>query len=591
KLLLNPVSMTVPLIDPNRFLSWLSRWTAALPSWLWWGGGLALILAALSILPTHWAALTARGLEGFLDLENILLIGCIYPVVKTFHELGHGLATRARGGEVHEMGLMFIAFFPIPYVEASASLSFRSKWDRAAVAGAGVMVEMCIAAAAFLLWIGAEPGMFRVVLFNTMLISGFSTLAVNGNPLLKFDGYHVLCDLIEIPNLAQRGNQWWAGVLRVHLLGTRERRRARMPTVAWERLWFIVYPPAAFIYRILISLKIALFVATTYRLIGGMLAIWSLSQSLVWPAFKTAKAALTDGRIRQAGGRAWQGAGLAVVALMVFFLAVPLPHRAVVQGVTWLPEEAFLRAPQAGRIVEFTAEHGAIVHTGTALAVIDAPELSAKRAVARARLAQTRAQYDQAQVKDRAKAVQLRATMRDLQRQVTEAERQVAELQLSASIDGRLDLPRRVTPVGQYRDRGEVIGYVLPDAAPVVRVAVPQGLVELVRGETAAVEVRFADEVGKIYAAHILRVVPSGKDHLPSEVLALDGGGMFATAPAADGGQRSITRIFVLDLVLDQQTRPVWGLRVFVRLSFAPKPLAVRLARTVREVFINAFGV
>ena len=591
KLLMNPVSMTVPLIDPNRLLTWLARATSALPSLVWWGSGLGLIVIALMLLPAHWSALKERGLEGFLDLENLVLIGCIYPVVKAFHELAHGIATRARGGEVHEMGLMFIAFFPIPYVEASASLTFRSKWDRAAVAGAGVMVELCIAAIAFLLWTLAEPGMLRVVLFNTMLISGFSTLAINGNPLLKFDGYHVMCDLIEVPNLSQRGNQWWAEMARVHLFGTRERARARMPTVLWERLWFAVYPPAAFIYRIFISLTIALFVATTYRAIGAVLAIWSLTLSLIWPILKTTKAAVTDGRIRQAGGRAWQRAAMAAAVLLVFGLAVRFPHRAVVQGVTWLPEEAFLRAPQAGQIAAFTASHGIPVFAGDSIARIDAPELAAKLAISRAQLAQRQAQYDLAQVKDRAKAVQLFATIADLQRQVADAQRQVAELQLFAPLTGQLDLPGRVAPVGQHRDRGDVIAFILPKAAPVIRVAVPQNLIELVRSETRAVEVRFADDIGKIHPARVQRALPAGDNRLPSAVLSLDGGGPFATAPDAGGAQRSVTRIFELDLSLATDIRPAWGLRAFVRLSFAPKPLGLRLARAVREVFINAFGV
>ena len=385
KLLMNPLSVTLPLVDPDPLLRILVRAMGVVPRTLWWVLAFGVIALALVRLPLHWPALTERGLEGFLDLENLALIALIYPVVKAVHELGHGVVLRARGGEVHEMGLMFIAFYPIPYVEASAAISFPSKWDRAAVAAAGVIVELVIASIAFFLWIGAEPGTVRTILFNAMVISGLSTLAVNGNPLLKFYGYHVMCDLIEIPNLGKRGNEWWGEMARVHILGTGERARTRMQITGWERAWFVFYPPAAFVYRVFISLTIALFVAGTYRLVGVLLALWSLGLMLVWPMLKTAHKAFTDPRIRRAGPRAVAGAGGVAASLALLLFVVPLPHYAVVQGVVWLPEEAILRAPQAGRVAAIRAVHGAEVTPGAPLFTLEAPELAADTRVRAAR--------------------------------------------------------------------------------------------------------------------------------------------------------------------------------------------------------------
>ncbi len=591
KLLLNPLSMTVPLIDPDTFLTVLARMMAVVPRRLWWLAAFAIIAAALMMLPLQWNALTARGLEGFLDLENIALIALIYPVVKAIHEIGHGVTVRSRGGEVHEMGLMFIAFYPIPYVEASAALSFPNKWDRAAVAAAGVIVELVIAAVAFFLWTQSEPGTVRTILFNTMVISGVSTLAVNGNPLLKFDGYHALCDVIEIPNLAKRGNEWWGEVVRVYILGTGERMRTRMQIGNWERIWFALYPPSAFVYRIFISLTIALFVATTYRLIGALLAIWSVSLMLIWPVLKTAHKGLTDPRIQRVGRRAAVGAGVTGAGLAALLFAVPLPHYAVVQGVVWLPEEAIVRAPQPGRIVAQHVGHGSAVTRGALLFTVAAPDLEAEAQVRTARLARAEAQYAAARAEGQAIAARFREGVKEATIAKADAEARLAQLSVRAALPGQLDLPMTAKLEGQFFARGDVIGHVLPEGDPVVRVAVPQHLAALMARETRGIELRFAAAPGRILSATVLRVVPAGGDALPSPVLSLDGGGPFATLPG-DGSLRTATQLFQLDLGLPADAlRPAYGMRAHVRFAFAPKPLAARVGRAIRTLFLVNFDV
>ena len=591
KLLLNPLSITLPLVDPDRFLIVLARVLGVVPRALWWLAAFAIIMAALAIVPLHWGALRARGLEGFLDLENLALIALIYPVVKALHEIGHGIAVRSRGGEVHEMGLMFIAFYPIPYVEASASLSFPNKWDRAAVAGAGVIVELVIASLALFLWTLAEPGMVRAVLFNTMVISGLSTLAVNGNPLLKFDGYHVLCDVIEIPNLSKRGNEWWGEVARVHILGTGERARTRMQITAWERIWFALYPPAAFAYRIMISITIALFVATSYRLVGVLLAIWSIALMLVWPILKTAHKGLTDPRIQRVGQRAVLGAVATAVILGGLLFAVPLPHYAVVQGVVWLPEEAILRAPQAARIASLHAAHGASVVPGAPIVSFSAPDLEAEARLREARLQKAQAQYGAARAQGRASAAQVRARVDEARAARDDALARLAGLEIAAALPGTLNLPAATGLEGRFLARGDVFGHILPQSDPVIRVAMPQSLAALMQRELRGVELRLAAAPHQVMPAQVLRVVPAGGDMLPSPVLALEGGGPFATVPGQGGPLRSATQVFQIDLGLPEGTRPAYGMRAHVRLHFAPRPLAVRIAREIRALFLRAFDV
>ena len=110
------------------------------------------------------------------------------PLIKAMHELGHATATHAGGGEVHDMGVMMLVLFPVPYVDASGASALGSKWRRALVGAGGMIAEVFVAALAMFAWTLLEPGLARAAMFNVMLVAGVSTVLVNGNPLLRFDG-------------------------------------------------------------------------------------------------------------------------------------------------------------------------------------------------------------------------------------------------------------------------------------------------------------------------------------------------------------------------------------------------------------------
>jgi len=170
-------------------------------------GWLGLVLTGIILAVLHWPELTSDVVDRVLATENVALIVCVYPVVKSLHELGHAFATKVWGGEVHEVGIMLLVFIPVLYVDASASAAFRQKHRRIIVGAAGILVETALAAIAIIIWIYGSPGIGRAIAFNVILIGGVSTLLFNGNPLLRFDAYFILSDLIEIPNLGSRATR------------------------------------------------------------------------------------------------------------------------------------------------------------------------------------------------------------------------------------------------------------------------------------------------------------------------------------------------------------------------------------------------
>jgi putative peptide zinc metalloprotease protein len=97
------------------------------------------------------------------------------------------------------MGVMFLVFFPLPYVDASSAWAFRKKWQRAIVGMAGVMAELAAASIAAIVWTQTSTGTVHIIAYNVIFVASVSTLLFNGNPLLRFDAYYVLADLLEIP--------------------------------------------------------------------------------------------------------------------------------------------------------------------------------------------------------------------------------------------------------------------------------------------------------------------------------------------------------------------------------------------------------
>ena len=201
----SPMAMRFPLFDPDRFLDRTMPLVRPLFTTAGFVAWLLLVLFGAVLAAMHWPELTENVSDRVFTAQSAILVVVLFPIIKALHELGHAYMAKAGGAEVHELGVMLIVFLPVPYVDASASSAFRQPRRRALVGAAGIMVELALAALAMIAWEWLAPGLWRAAAFNVMLVGGVSTLLFNGNPLLRFDGYYVLSDLIQIPNLDTQG--------------------------------------------------------------------------------------------------------------------------------------------------------------------------------------------------------------------------------------------------------------------------------------------------------------------------------------------------------------------------------------------------
>ncbi|MBC7133677.1 MAG: peptidase M50 [Roseovarius sp.] len=477
--ILNPLALRLPVFDPDDFLAATMPMVRPLFSWAGWVVFLGAVIHALILAATHWGPLTENVVDRVLSQQNLILLLLAYPLIKALHELGHAYAIKRWGGTVHEIGVMFLVFMPVPYVNASDSIAFASKWRRALVGAAGILVEIFCAAAAMIVWAGAEEGLVRAFAFNVMLIGGVSTLFFNGNPLLRFDGYYVLCDLAEIPNLAQRANRYLGYLV--------QRRAFGMPWVEnpvsapGEAPWLLVYAIAAYLYRLFITAAIVALVATRFFVLGLILAAWAVFLMVVLPFLKGVWFLFTGPALRRHRGRAFAVTGGALALVVGALTMVPLPYNTLAEGVVAPWPGAYANASAEGEIVELFVVPGQRVQAGEPLVRIEDPLIHARRAV-------LSAQVNEIERRMAAERASEQTALRIFQDELEAAEAdlaltdmRIAEQTARAPVDGQVILPVATDLVGRFARRGDLLAVVAPFEAPLVRVIMPEDAVDLVR--------------------------------------------------------------------------------------------------------------
>jgi putative peptide zinc metalloprotease protein len=588
--LLNPTSLKLPLLNPDAFLQrWVDhlRWIFTPVGALLW---LVVVLPAALLGARHGGELTHNLADQVLSTSNLWVMAAVFPLVKLMHELGHGFATRAWGGRVHEMGLMLLVFAPAPYVDASSSSSFRSKHRRAIVGAAGMLTELFLAALAMYVWVSVEPGLVRAIAFNVMVVAGVSTLVVNGNPLLRYDAYYILCDLLEMPNMAQRGQKLLQYLWNKHVFGLPDQEVPNES--ASERRWLVVYTIVSWFYRVFITLGIALFVASEFFIFGVLIALWTVFGLIGMPLWKAARFVLYDPALQRRRRRALQISGGSLAALLVFAFLVPMPARTQATGVVWLPEQSLLRAGAAGFFSRWLVPPGTAVTRGTPVLLLEDPLLSAELEVAQAKVEEARARLHAEQFTQPVKAEIAKRQLQQEQVQLARAQQRHARLVVVSGADGVVTVARPLDMPGQFYKQGELLGHVLEPRQLVARVVVQQADIDLVRKRYRAAQLRLAESIAQVHPSAILREAAAGIDELPTPALAVAQGGPIATNPQDPDGKKPLERVFVFDLQLPPGTAPAaFGERVFVRFSHVPEPLAAQAWRRLRQLFLSRFTV
>ena len=536
-------------------------------------------------------------MEGVLAPSNLWLLYAAMFGAKVLHELGHGVACkrfgqkRNRSGEVHTVGVMLIAFIPIPYVDASSSWALRSKWQRAFIAAAGMYVELALAAVMLLIWINTDPAStLNQLAFNVIFIASVTTLLFNANPLIRFDGYYILSDLMEMPNLAQRSKDFLYYLVKKYVYKV---RRPNNPSHGGaEKPVLVAYGILSFFYRIFITVTIVWFVMDKLFFIGAAMAIAALIGFVVVPVVKLIKYLTTNPELSRTRTRsiAWSLATTAV--LVALFGAVPIPEWKTAPGMVEPLHERDLYVQTDGELVYLLPTGSEVVGPEVVLARGVNTELTTEREQLRARLDELQAQHAQRLAEgNAAAALAIDDQFAALSVRLADLDRREEGLTIRAPFAGRWSAPMLDGRAGIYGQQGEPLGRLVSDRQIRIVILADQNVGPRLKNELAIgspVRVRLRGEPDREIEATIAQFINSGRKRLPSQALGLAGGGDIMTDPDDPNGGQAAQAYFEVHLNIEPEDASAQGFRpgqaVVARFSLPDQPIATQVIRIVRQM-------
>jgi putative peptide zinc metalloprotease protein len=582
---LNPLAFKVALGNPSKLLEALAPLFSLIlrPFFaiLW----LILMIVTVISVGASWSEIVTYTKFNLSKTSSLMLIWIAYPIAKLLHELGHGLAIKAWGGEVKEYGVTILAFFPVPYVDASAASGFRSKWHRVLVSLMGLIIELTIAALAFYLWSTVSDGVLRELCFTFMLTCAVSSLLVNGNPLVRFDAYYALSDLLESPGLAQRSNALLTHQAKKWILGV---RNVAPPTMAvGERPWLYLYGFGALVYKVIASSVMASWLFTYSFSLGILFSMWALLELIFKPIWELIRFLIQHHNSVNQRGRAFLGSACVLLLTIALVGWIPMPHATQSEGIVWAPEQSRIRPQTDGFIAQVLATDQSFVAVGDPILEIQDPVLLADFSRAQSRLDGLQAAHQLAISKGSSESGALQDDISRVTQEVKRLQDRIDSLIVRAQVSGKLALGHAKDLPGSYVAKGTLIGHVLSPGSTIVRAVLNQSDVALVRDQIQQVTVRLAEKELAISHASVLSQTPASTHELPSAALGEKAGGGFSTDPSDDKGLRAQSQIFIIDVELTDLPLQRVGGRAWVRFDHGSQPLATQWLRSIKQVFLK----
>jgi putative peptide zinc metalloprotease protein len=600
--LMNTLFPRIPIWDPDRFLL---RWAPVLNRiQSMWGVIIWLLVvgAALFTIAPMGKELSAAASKS-INPNNWFYLWAVFVLTKFIHEMGHAASCRRFGGECHEMGVMFLVFIPTPYVDASAAWSFPNRWQRIYVGAAGMIVEIFCAALCAFVWAstvgGGDPTkvLINQLAYNAMLIASVSTVLFNANPLLRYDGYYMLSDFLEIPNLQKRSSDYTMGLAKRHLF--KVKAREPLPNLS-TRFWLFVYSIASNIYRVFVGLAIIVLVAFQVPILGILMSIGGMIQWLVMPLFKAFKYLALDAELHRKRLRAWAWSlsGLTAAVILIGVIKFPLWVRsdAVVETVN--RQMVYSGAP--GFVGQVNVRDGQWVKKGEVLVKMYDDQLASEAAETRSLLKAAEIRYRASLATDPRQARIDIAEVEALRTKLKDREERLAKLTITAEQDGQVVGPQLQDLPGRWISKGQALCMVMDPSELVVKSLVTQADAQLLtQSKENKTQVRVAGSIVEVIPAKRLEVVVAGSNSLPHPLFTPQGGGEQQVDPSERDGTKSVTKQFEVRIYLpedvklthvmhdEEKDRPAAvlpGQRAYVRLDLGRQSVFWQIWRRVEQL-------
>ncbi len=448
----NVLAIRFPGFDPERLLTWLHPklgWIFAASGRRLW---LVCALLAAALLLSNLEEFQRRlpSFQEFFSVGNFFWLAVVMGTTKICHELGHGLSCKHFGGECHEIGMMLLVFTPAMYCDTSDSWLLPNKWHRAFIGAAGMYVEVFLASVATFGWWYTQPGLLNFMFLNVMFVSSVSTIVFNANPLLRYDGYYILSDILEIPNLAQKSRLAMLNLLRVQCLGLQPVSQRQLPQR--NHFMFATYSVASFLYRWFVLIMIVWFVNSFFepyglQIIGQAVIAVSAVGLIGMPLWQLVQFFAVPGRLQEVKIPRLVMSLVVLVLIVAGIVLVPLPRRVMTSAVV-RPDDAdrvYVAVP--GTLRDVYVRPGDQVQPGELLADLENTDAALRLAVLEGERAQQELHLQnliRRQTDDPRASIDIpaaEAALQDIQQQLVELRQDQRRLKLTAARAGSVMPP------------------------------------------------------------------------------------------------------------------------------------------------------
>lgn len=577
--------LRIPMWDPEPFLR---RNLAAIKIFYSWP---AILLVAMTLV---WAGVefVLNRDRAFSQSSEILQLGNLIPlyiaifVTHFFHEMSHAALTKYYGGHVRTMGVMLLMLTPLPYADLTSVWNFRDKWHRAMVGAAGMYADLFACALATIFWAYSPPGALNEITLNLMFVTAVYTFVFNANPLMRFDGYYILSDLVEIPNLHTAAKAQFNALFSTRFLKEQEKPNDIVSTR--RRVFMIGFFITSNIYRIMIMVGIVFFVADQYFGLGLLAAFALAYNAFIAPVAKALKPLKSPHFLRKHRLKLTVSFALAAVVLAaVVFLPVPDNRR--LDGIIEARERVRVFVPVNGQLVTTALRTGDQVAQGDVIAVLGNSELSLQRDGMSARLLGAQTRRAQAISSGALELAAIEQELATVVESLSFVKEQLQDLTIRAPIDGIWISNQLVGQTGNWISRGTEIGAVLNNDSYIFQGVLRQESADGIGGMGPLdVSVKIEGRRGETHNVANLQILPYSRRELPSVALSPLAGGSNAISTEDPQAANAIERFFLITADLDQHSNGIVALHGrsgWLRMSLPHKPIAAQSWRAIQQFF------
>lgn len=577
--------LKIPLWNPDPFL----RKSIHLFSWCFKPFGFLIWLIFLSIgisaLFAEWGRFSDAA-NSILSLSNLPYLYLSIIFTKALHEFGHAYACRRYHCEVPQMGIMFLVFNPLPFVDVSASYALSQKYKRAVVGIAGVVVEFFLASVALIIWANIADGALARICYNIVITASVSTILFNLNPLLRFDGYHILCDLLETPNLQGRSQQlmrYW-----VEKYFFRLQSGPCPAETRGEAVGFTFYFISSWIYRFFLMMGILLFVSKKFLIVGAILAIVFAFMWAFLPFIKGLKYLFFNPKLMNVRARSILLSFAAIGVLVAFLTLVPFPNYFRSDGIVKALPHQNVYASVSGQLADIVSPSGSMVNEGQILVILENESLFEEMEIISAELQRVDLMMRKERSSQGTQLESLKSYYESLEIRKKNLKTNIESLSVRAPTSGIWFADSLEEYKNNVISKGTNIGHVKgQDRFEFFAVVNQRDVGKIFGDKPKEAEVRLRGQYQSSSKLVALNAIPSDQSQLPSASLGYMGGGQIAVKTSDRSGAVSTEPFFEIrgQLVVSGEVIPNHGQTGVARFPIPDAPLWSQLTLRLRQLF------